>query len=242
MTLTARTQELQRRLGVPADGVIGTVTLDAMARALDERDACKARTAPSQPQGPGTAEKPGTATGGAPGAVSGAFDRALKVILRHEGGFVNDPQDPGGMTNLGVTKNTWESWVGHPVTEADMRALTPGLVSLLYRKRYWDKLRCDELPPALALCVFDFGVNAGPARAARYLQRLAATPDDGEIGPKTIEAVKAWVAGVGVAETVRQYQEARRGYYRQLSTFPRFGRGWLRRVDETESEALRMVP
>lgn len=241
MTLTARIQEVQRRLGVPADGVIGDVTLTAIERAVDERDRLKGAGSAGGGGPIEGSQNAGSSNLGHPGANTGAFDRALSVILRHEGGFVNDPQDPGGMTNLGVTRAVWEAWTGRRATETDMRRLTPAMVSPVYRKNYWDKLRCNELPPALALCVFDFGVNAGPARAARYLQRLAATADDGQVGPATIAAVKAWVAGVGVAETVRQYQEARRAYYRQLSTFPRFGRGWLRRVDETESEALRMV-
>ena len=171
-----------------------------------------------------------------------AFSRALKVILRHEGGFVNHPKDPGGMTNLGVTKATWEGWTGKPATEADMRALTPEKVAPLYRERYWDELRCDDLPPALALCVFDFGVNAGPARAARYLQGLAGAVQDGIVGGATLAAVNAWIARVGLSGAVRAYQEARRHYYRRLGTFATFGRGWLRRVDETETEALRLVP
>lgn len=173
--------------------------------------------------------------------VADAFTRSLAVILRHEGGFVNHPKDPGGMTNLGVTRATWEGWTGKKASEADMRALTPATVAPVYRKNYWDKLRCDDLPPALALCVFDFGVNAGPARAGRYLQRMVGAAEDGVVGDATIAAVSAWVARHTAAEAVLRYQEARRGYYRQLGTFATFGRGWLRRVDETQAEALRMA-
>lgn len=225
MTLTDRIKAIQARVGVAADGVVGERTVHALEGVLG---------LPS----------PGNAAGGAGGVTigpEGAFERALPVILRHEGGYVNNPRDPGGMTNLGVTKATWEGWTGKPASEADMRALTRDQVAPLYRKNYWDKLRCDELPPALALCVFDFGVNAGPARAARYLQRLVGTPEDGVIGPATIAAVQAFVGRVGTAEAVRQYSIARRGYYRQLSTFGTFGRGWLRRVDETEAEARGML-
>lgn len=170
------------------------------------------------------------------------FDKALKVILRHEGGWSNNPRDPGGMTNLGVTRATWEGWIGRQTSESEMRALTIPAVGPLYKKRYWDALRCDELPAGLALCVFDFGVNAGIARAARYLQAMVGASRDGKVGPATIAAVKAFVAAHGEAEAVRQYQNSRRQYYHELSTFPTFGRGWLRRVDETETEALRLVP
>jgi len=169
------------------------------------------------------------------------FDAALKVILRHEGGFVNHPRDPGGMTNLGVTKNTWESWTKKPASEADMRALTPAKVAPLYKARYWDECRCGDMAPGLALCVFDFAVNAGPARAARYLQTMIGAVADGKIGPATIAAVTLFTGKHGDAEAVRQYQAARERYYRQLPTFATFGKGWLRRVRETETEALRLT-
>ena len=77
------------------------------------------------------------------------FDEALKTILKHEGGFVNHPSDPGGMTNLGVTKKVWEEWVGHPVDEKAMRALTPEIVSPMYRKKYWDAVKGDDMPDGL---------------------------------------------------------------------------------------------
>lgn len=169
------------------------------------------------------------------------FDHALAVILRHEGGFVNHPKDPGGMTNLGVTKAVWESYIGRNATEAEMRALTPATVAPLYRRNYWNAVSGDELPAALALCVFDFAVNAGPARANRYLQSLVRVAQDGKTGAMTVSAANAFVAAHGERQSVTAYQEARRGYYRSLSTFSTFGKGWLRRVDETETEALEML-
>lgn len=218
-------RELQRALAVPVDGAYGPVT----------HRAAMARIAPQKP-----AE--GQSGGSAGGQPQDAFTRDLAVILRHEGGYVNHPKDPGGRTNLGVTQRVWEAWTGKPASEAEMRALTPEKVGPVYRQNYWDKLHCDDLPPALALCVFDFGVNAGPARAARYLQQLAGAMQDGVIGGATVAAVKAWVARVGEAGAVKTYQDARRHYYKRLPTFATFGRGWLRRVDETETEALRLIP
>lgn len=99
-----------------------------------------------------------------------AFDHALKLILKHEGGYVNHPRDPGGETNLGVTKRVWQRWVGR--TDVDMRALTPAKVAPLYKAQYWDKVRGDDFPPALSLVLFDFGVNAGVSRAVKMLQRI----------------------------------------------------------------------
>lgn len=173
--------------------------------------------------------------------MTATFDDCLAVILKHEGGYVNDPHDPGGMTNLGVTKRVWDDWSGRESSEADMRGLTPAKVAPLYRANYWNALQCDALPIALALCVFDFGVNAGVGRGARYLQQVAGTAADGHIGPATIAAVNALAKSLGVAELVRRYSIARTAYYKSLTLFPRYGKGWLRRVDETETAALRMV-
>lgn len=168
------------------------------------------------------------------------FDKALAVILKHEGGYVNHPRDPGGITNLGVTKKTWEGWTGAPASPLQMRNLTPAQVAPLYRKNYWDRLRCDEMPAGVALTVFDFGVNAGPARAALLLQRIVGTAADGKIGPATLNAVRQYCRLKSPAELIRAYSESRRNYYRRLKTFATFGKGWLRRVDETEAEALKL--
>lgn len=169
--------------------------------------------------------------------MSKAFEKALTIVLNHEGGFVNHPRDPGGMTNLGVTRATWEAWTGHAATESVMRSLTREQVAPLYKARYWDAVKGDDLPGAVALCAFDFAVNAGPARSAKYLQRVAGVAQDGGIGPKSLFAIRA----KGETAMVREFQEARRSYYRSLSTFSTFGRGWLRRVDEVEAAAKELM-
>ena len=169
------------------------------------------------------------------------FEAALTEVLKHEGGYADHPRDPGGRTMLGVTQRTWEDWTGKLASESEMRSLTREKVAPLYRKNYWDAVKGDELPGALALCVFDFAVNAGPGRAARYLQKTVGAAQDGQIGPATLAAVDAYVTNNGVAAAVRAFQDARRAFYRQLSTFQTFGKGWLRRVDEVESAALRLV-
>lgn len=172
--------------------------------------------------------------------MANSFDACLNEVLIHEGGFVNHPKDPGGMTNLGVTKATYEDWIGHPVTEDIMRKLNRGLVAPLYKRKYWEVLHCGELPLGLDMCVFDFGVNAGTSRAARYLQRMLGVIADGVIGPKTVAAAAEFCKGDKRADAIRKYQDMRRDYYRQLKTFPTFGKGWLRRVDEVEKAALKL--
>lgn len=173
--------------------------------------------------------------------VQTQFERCLAIVLHHEGGFVNHPRDPGGMTNLGVTRQVWEEWTGRPSSEEEMRSLTPEIVTTLYHSRYWRVVGADRLPPGVDLVTFDFGVNAGPHRGARFLQRIVGVSQDGLIGPITVATVNRFVASHGGAELIRLYGEDRRTYYRSLPTFDAFGRGWLRRTDEVEAAAVSMV-
>ncbi len=150
------------------------------------------------------------------------FDRAVSAVLAHEGGYVNDPKDPGGETKFGISKRAYP--------QVDIAGLTLPAAVAIYRRDYWDKIRGDELPPDVAWVAFDTAVNMGVAQAVRLVQKAAGVQPDGIIGPKTLAACKA----PGVAEKVA---EMRRAIYRSLPTFSRFGRGWLRRVDENLAEA-----
>jgi len=165
------------------------------------------------------------------------YDKCLKAILHHEGGYVNHPKDPGGETNLGVTKRVYEEHGG----TKDMKDLTVEDVAPIYKKGYWDKMKGDDLPSGLDLCVFDFGVNAGPGRSAKYLQTMIGTVADGGIGPNTLKAVDAYVEEHGIEKAVENFQEARQGYYEKLSTFDTFGKGWTRRVTETTELAKSFI-
>lgn len=161
------------------------------------------------------------------------FKSSLAHVLKSEGGFVNHPKDPGGMTNLGCTKNTWEDFVGHPVSEADMRALTPELLAPLYKRKYWDKVAGDDLPSGLDYAVFDAAINSGPGRAAKWLQELVNVQVDGAIGKGTLAAVEA----VDTQKLISQYNDRRLQFLESLPTFATFGKGWSRRVSEVQSAA-----
>ncbi len=165
------------------------------------------------------------------------WEKCLEAILHHEGGYVNHPKDPGGETNLGVTKRVYEEWGG----TKDMKDLEVEDVEPIYKKNYWDRVKAESLPGGLDLCVFDFGVNAGTGRAAKYLQTMIGTVADGGIGPNTLKAVGNYVESEGVEQTIKNYQAARQEYYESLSTFETFGRGWTRRVDETTNLAIEMI-
>ena len=165
------------------------------------------------------------------------YEKCLEIILHHEGGYVNHPKDPGGETNLGVTKRVYEEWGG----TKDMKDLTVEDVAPIYQKNYWNRVRGDDLPAGLDLCVFDFGVNAGTGRSAKFLQRLVGTTVDGCIGPATRRAVNAYVQIEGIEATIDDFQKRRQEYYESLSTFETFGRGWTRRVDEVTKTAHSMI-
>jgi lysozyme family protein len=164
------------------------------------------------------------------------FQKALAAVLVHEGGFVNHPQDPGGMTNLGCTKTVWEEHCGHPVDEKAMRALTPADVAPLYKRKYWDKVQGDELPSGVDYLVFDAAINSGPGRAAKWLQACVGVEPDGGIGPKTLAAVRA----CNPKQLVEDYTKRRLSFLMDLPTWDTFGRGWTRRVNEVEDTGLKL--
>ena len=122
-----------------------------------------------------------------------------------------------------------------------MKDLTVEDVAPIYKKNYWDKMKGDDLPGGLDLCVFDFGVNAGPGRSAKYLQTMIGTVADGGIGPNTLKKVAEYVEANGIESTIENFQANRQRYYEKLSTFATFGKGWTRRVDETTELAKTMV-
>jgi lysozyme family protein len=169
--------------------------------------------------------------------VKSNFEDCLARVLASEGGFVNHPKDPGGMTNLGCTKVVWEEFVGHPVSEADMRALTPEMVAPLYRRKYWDKVVGDQLPKGLDYAVFDAAINSGPGRAAKWLQQTVGVKDDGSIGPATLAAV----AAQPVQALIAKYNDTRLQFLESLPTWPTFGKGWGNRVAHVQSAASQLA-
>ena len=162
------------------------------------------------------------------------FEEALEHVLKHEGGFVNHPKDPGGMTNLGVTKKVWDEWIGRESSEDEMRNLKPEDVANLYKKLYWDRVKGDDLPSGVNYCVFDASVNSGTGRAAKWLQEAVGAVPDGAIGPKTLAKVAAHDAD----SLVNAYCDVRLNFLKSLKTFDTFGKGWSRRVEGVRQTAL----
>jgi lysozyme family protein len=166
------------------------------------------------------------------------FEECLVLLLESEGGYVDNKKDPGGRTNLGVTQKVWEDYVGHSVTEEDMRALKPDDVAPLYKKNYWDKISGDSLPVGVDYAVFDFAVNSGTSRAAKALQSvLGVTPIDGQIGPATLRALET----ANARDVASSVCDMRLAFMQSLPTYATFGRGWSRRVAEVEEVAFHMT-
>jgi lysozyme family protein len=169
------------------------------------------------------------------------FDACLAFTLAQEGGFVDDPYDPGGATKMGITLATLRHWDHDPALgPADVQALTRQTAASVYRALYWNALRGDSLPPGVDLSAFDFGVNAGTRRSAELLQRaLGFSGDqvDGAVGPETLRAA----ARTGAAAVIEALAERQAAYYRGLAEFDRFGRGWLDRTERRRQAALAML-
>jgi lysozyme family protein len=165
------------------------------------------------------------------------FGRALSLVLKHEGGYVDHPRDPGGATNRGITLATLSAWRGRKVTKAEVKALTVEEAGAIYRANYWNVVKGDDLPAGLDYAVFDFAVNSGPARAAKHLQALVGADADGVIGPKTL----AVVSGREPADLIRKLTKSRLDFLFALPTWPTFGKGWRSRVLGVETEALAMA-
>ena len=158
-------------------------------------------------------------------------------MLKSEGGYVHHPSDPGGRTNLGVTQTTWENWIGRQSDEAEMRGLTPEKVEPMYKKKFWDAVRGDELPVGLDYLMFDFAVNAGAGRAIKTLQTAVGVTPDGGFGPMTMAAVQT----VDPVELIERFSQAKEDFYRSLNTFATFGKGWLNRVADVKVKATSML-
>lgn len=150
------------------------------------------------------------------------FDAAFELLLGHEGGFSDHAADPGGKTRFGVTEATARE-VGY---RGDMQELPLDLAKRIYKDRYWDKVRADELPAEIRYILFDSAVNSGPKQAILWLQRAAGVTADGVLGPKTIEAVTQLNAQGLKARILGQ----RLRMMSTLPNWPAFSRGWSRRI------------
>lgn len=166
------------------------------------------------------------------------FERALSLVLGHEGGFVNHPADPGGATNKGITQRTYDAWRrSRGEVTRDVRKVTAAEVSAIYRRQYWDVVRGNDLPAGVDYAVFDYAVNSGPSRSIKDLQRVVGSRADGAMGANTLAAV--------MEEDSMTIIEAlctrRMAFLKSLKHWSTFGKGWTRRVNAVRDGALDMA-
>lgn len=166
------------------------------------------------------------------------FEKCLSEVLRHEGGYVDHPDDPGGATNMGITRKTlarWRKvspWTALPKTA--VATLTRGEAALIYRASYWNACGAGRMPQGIDLALFDFAVNSGPDRAVRVLQAALGIAADGAVGPVTLTAV----AAAEPRQLINALCDRRLSFLQRLTTFSIFGRGWTNRVAAIRTAAL----
>ncbi len=170
--------------------------------------------------------------------AAASYDEALRRLLIHEGGYTNHPSDPGGPTNFGITIHDYRKYVKPDAIAADVRAMRAEEAKAIYRARYWDAQRCDELPGGLDYAVFDYGVNSGVGRSGKVLRRLLKLTD---ASSTVTDDVIAAAQRADAKKLIAALCDERLAFLQRLKTWPVFGKGWGRRVAEVKAAALVMA-
>lgn len=170
--------------------------------------------------------------------ATSTYGPCLARLKVHEGGYTNDPRDPGGPTNFGVTIFDFRKYVNPKATAEDVKAMTWAQAQIIYRARYWDALQCDRLPAGVDDSVFDYGVNSGIGRAGRVLRQVLGLPtNDWHV---TDEVIAAALKGDAKTEIVGIDDERLR-FLHSLKTWDHFGPGWGKRVAEVKQFSLQLA-
>lgn len=146
------------------------------------------------------------------------FNVAFERLLKHEGGLVDNPADPGGLTKFGISQRSYPN--------VDIRNLTLEQAKAIYRKDFWTKVHADKLPDGVVWQLFDFAVSSGIETAIRLYQRALGVADDGHFGPVSLQASLQ----LGESDQIQRLLAERIDFICRLSTFSKFGKGWLKRV------------
>ena len=170
------------------------------------------------------------------------YDDSFELLIKSEGKYSNNPHDPGGETNLGVTKKAWSTYLGRPIANGEMARLTKADVKPFYKTEYWDKVQGDLMPKGLDYLAFDFAVNAGVIQCSKFIQRACGAEDDGHIGPGTmgkLAPLRPW-------DIMDSFSAQKRRFYKEIVLHnpmeEEFLIGWLRRVDTVLANARAMLP
>lgn len=164
------------------------------------------------------------------------YELSLKLVLEHEGGYTNDPHDPGGPTNWGITIYDARAYWKKDATAGDVKSMPLSVAKDIYRAKYWDAMECDDLPSGVDFVVFDYGVNSGISRSVKVLQNLTGAKADGHIGPLTIVASKT----VKATKLIDEICDERMKFLQGLGIWKIYKKGWTRRVTEVRHVAHTM--
>ena len=171
-----------------------------------------------------------------------SFAPALAAVLRHEGGYSNHPDDPGGPTMRGIIQRVYDGYRrGKGLAVRPVREIEEDELQEIYRRQYWDAIRADELPEGIDYVVFDGAVNSGPGQSVKWLQRALGLPADGEMGAVTLAAART-AAETAPARLVDDICDRRLAMLKALRTWPVFGRGWGRRVEDVRKAGKARTP
>lgn len=170
--------------------------------------------------------------------AASSYGVALAQLLAHEGGYTNDPADPGGPTNFGITIGDYRKYVKPGATAADVRTMAVEEAKAIYHSKYWDAQRCDDLPAGVDYAVFDYGVNSGISRSGKVLHRVLGLADNDW---RTNDDVLATLARRDAGEVIAAVCDERLRFLRSLKTWNVFGKGWDRRVAEVKARALELA-
>ncbi len=170
------------------------------------------------------------------------FQQCLRHVLRHEGGYVDHPKDPGGATNFGITRKTLARWrkisPWWKLSKSEVRHLKTSEVAAIYQSHYWRRCGAHLMPYGLDHAVFDYAVNSGPSRAVKQLQAIVGVKSDGINGPKTRANIRRKIEQKGVRWLIVQVCQSRLRFLHRLSSFKTFGKGWTRRVQSVQRVSL----
>lgn len=170
------------------------------------------------------------------------FDRSLPFVLEYEGGYTNDRRDPGnwtgGKVGVGELKGTKKGIAASAFPHLDIKNLTDAQIAEIYRAKYWDRVKGDQLPAGVDFTTFDAGVNSGPSRSVKWLQAVLGVDQDGVVGAtETLPAL----AVADIPKTIKAHCAKRLGFVKSLAIWNTFGKGWSRRIANVEATALSWV-
>ena len=157
------------------------------------------------------------------------LEMCAKELMVTEGGYVNAPRDPGGETKYGISKKAYPN--------EDIKNMTQERAIYLFKRDYWDKCKCDNMPDALSIVVSDCAYNSGTSRANKILQECLGVTVDGIIGPKTLGAIEKQ----DLQKLLWKYHDNRLNFLKSLSTWEVYGKGWKDRVDKIHDLAAKYI-